>query len=338
MTEIQLDPDSLLEYSKRLNSHIQQSENLTQSLREVKTAVDELRQAQESKYLFELRQMRDDFNILVKHLQKMGMAPIDIYAEKVERLRPLLDNPEWPEAVNKDMLIETEDGKKLRAMQILDLVVMEYLEGLRFLDYGCGEGYVSLEATQRKAAIAMGYDVEKQWAEDCDNLTTDFQIIAKNAPYDIVLMYDVLDHCKDPVEQLIKVRTLLSNRGRIYVRMHPWCSKHGGHLHKTINKAFAHILLDEIEQMRFFGAAGIFVQKLVNPVKVYRDWFAHAGFTIEEETIIRDDLSPFFANMDNIYVNERISRFWKGEDPKKDLALNYVNYVIKPTQSHQQIL
>jgi 2-polyprenyl-3-methyl-5-hydroxy-6-metoxy-1,4-benzoquinol methylase len=336
MTEI--NEESLNVYYNGLEHLIRQVEGFTHSLRAFKVGIDELRQSKEHKCLFELRQLREDFDILTKCLEQSGIKVPDMYSEKLYRVKPLLDSPEWPVAMNPDSIVETTAAKKLRANHILDLIVIEILEGLKFLDYGCGEGYIVAEAANRQVASVVGYDIERQW-EDNPCLTNDFQAVIDGAPYDVVLLYDVLDHCKNPVEDLIKIRDLLSPRGRIYLRMHPWCSKHGGHLYKTINKAYAHILFNEAEQLKLFGATSPFVHKLTKPIITYREWFLHAGFNIVQESIIRDpELDPFFANMENVHVKERISTPWKGDNPDKALTLNFVNYILEPMPLHKQVI
>lgn len=338
MSDIQFDSEMLASYSQALGGYINQSVKVTETLREVKQSLDELRNAKEHKYLYELRKTQEDLNILVKHLEKVGMPGIDMYEEKIARIKPLLDSPDWPAAVDPDYLIESEDGKKVRAQQILDFVVPEHLEGTKFLDYGCGEGHVVAEASQRGTAQSLGYDIEKQWGNE-SNLTTDFAIVKQNAPWDIVLLYDVLDHCKNPTIDLGKILEILSPTGKVYVRTHPWCGKHGGHLFKTINKAYVHVLFDEVEQMRLFGASTPFVLKFTNPRGVYHEWFDKAGFKVVQESPIKDkQLHPFFLNMDNIHIQERIANHWRGVDPSKDMTLNFVNYTLEPKPSHQQVL
>jgi 2-polyprenyl-3-methyl-5-hydroxy-6-metoxy-1,4-benzoquinol methylase len=337
---IETQPNLIEQYADTLGYFLQQSEKCTAHLRDVKISLDELRHTKEHEYMLELRRIREDFNILISHLEKCGLPNLDIYSEKLERVKSLVDDPGWPSAVNPDYLVETTEGKQVRAKQILDLIVTEFLEGLKFLDYGCGEGFTTTEACadHRKATKVIGYDIEKQWGYDAAKMTTDLAIVEKDAPYDIALLYDVLDHCENPVLELVRVRDVLSPMGRVYLRMHPWCGKHGGHLYKTINKAYAHIMFDEDEQMRLFGIAGTFVQKLTNPISTYRDWFFQAGFDIIQESIIRDtELLPYFAKMDNIYVQERMSMYWKEQDPRKVLALNFVNYVLEPNHSHKHV-
>jgi hypothetical protein len=66
----------------------------------------------------------------------------------------------------------------------------------------------------------------------------------------IVFLYDVLDHAIDAEQAYIKeAHRCLAPNGTVYVRCHPWTSKHATHLYKQgINKAYFHLFLtwDEI--------------------------------------------------------------------------------------------
>lgn len=332
-----MNEDVMKQYSDTLGFFIQNSEKCLQYLKETKVAFDGLHRAQEYQCLFELKHLREDFNILLEHLEKLGVPKPDMNGEKLERLKSLLNSPEWPIAISPDYIVETVEGKQVRARQILDLIVTEPLNGLKFLDYGCGEGFVTTEAHNR-ACTALGYDIKNRWNDGVDNVTTEFAKVLSGAPYDVVLLYDVLDHCEKPVEELCRIRDLLSTRGKVYVRMHPWCGKHGGHLYEKINKSHAHVIFNEEEQLSLFGIAP-FIQKVTSPVSTYRNWILTSGFSIIQESVIRDpDLDHFFTNMDNIHIQERIAAHWGGVDPRKDLTTNFVNYVLEQNQSHKQIL
>lgn len=331
-----LDAQRMDEYAQGLNNHIRRSEEFTSSMREVVNSLNEIRHSREHQYLYEVKQLREDFKMLLIHLERQGMSSIDVYGYRFEQLAALVHTEEWPQAIDPDYIVVNDDAKRVTATHILDLIVTEYLDGLKFLDFGCGGGFVAHQAASRKAAVSVGYDPKGDWRcnpADRFLLTDNLEETRKHAPYDIILMYDVLDHCENPLEALHQAKELLSNRGRIYVRNHPWCSKHGGHLYEHVNKAYVHVIFDEVEQMRLFGRTGEFVQKLPHPIITYREWFHKSGLEILTENPIREESIPsLFSSMDNTHIQERLAKHWKGGDATDHLPISFVQYLLEPSQ------
>ena len=68
------------------------------------------------------------------------------------------------------------------------------------LDFGCGEGHVVVKASAT-AARSIGFDIVKTGVHDWEKsgkylLTRNFDKVINSGPYDIILLYDVLDHCE----------------------------------------------------------------------------------------------------------------------------------------------
>ncbi len=168
------------------------------------------------------------------------------------QLQDLLKSDKWPEAVLEFQIADdtSEEDKTDRAEGIIDILIEESLEGKRFLDFGCGEGHSVKYSSEENASVSVGYDIKSTgklpWEQDGKFLlTTEFEKVLDKGPFDIVLIYDVLDHAEDPMDVLLKASSVLSPTGTIYLRCHPFSSRHGGHCYRKLNKAFVHLVFSE---------------------------------------------------------------------------------------------
>lgn len=228
--------------------------------------------------------------------------------EEFEVLKELLEGDQWPHAVPPNFICnENDHERKLeRADGILEELIEVNFNGLKFLDFGCGEGYVAKQALLEGARIAVGYDIVETpseyfaWEQREGNflLTTHLEKLKEFAPFDIIMLYDVLDHVVDrsPQEVLTQVRELCDENTKVFVRCHPWCSRHGGHLYTKINKAFAHLIFNE-KELETLGCKLMPSRKVIFPLKIYRSYFEETGFSIWWEDTNRDmPTEKFFSN------------------------------------------
>ena len=208
-------------------------------------------------------------------------------------IKELITRSEWPEAVPSEHICnETEIDKQERAEGILEIFMPKLLTGMSFLDYGCGEGHVVKKVIENGASIAVGFDLVATgpftW-EQSENgmLTTDFEKIKNHARYDRVLIYDVLDHCGDSntIDTiLLNAISVLKPNGKIYVRCHPWTGRHGGHLYKSLNKAFAHFLLSDEELKEIGITLDSKIIKMLHPENTYKSCFRKNNLRIVWES------------------------------------------------------
>lgn len=253
-----------------------------------------------------------------------------------EQLQQLLYSNEWTSAVHPDLICsETEEDKNARADGVLDLLIPQSLEGLKFLDVGCGFGHLAVRATEQNPKISVGYDIVTSadfvWETKIKEnlfLTTDFEKVKEHGPYDVIMIYDVLDHVTGftPVDLLNKVRSVCSVDSDIYVRCHPWCSRHGGHCYRQLNKAFVHLIFNEAE----LNALGYNLepnQKVVRPILTYREWFARSGFKVETESVERFEVEKFFQT--NPLIVSRLKSAIKIDGfPRFQLEQVFLDYLI----------
>jgi len=237
-------------------------------------------------------------------------------------LKSLLEGDVWPDAVDYDLICDTtsEDDKLERAEGIIELMIEQHLENLSFLDFGCGEGHIVNKSLEQKPKMAVGYDIviPKQSDYEWNNienqektgmlLTTNFDEVKELAPFDVILVYDVIDHIENETakEMVEKVMEVSGDKTRIYIRCHPWCGRHGGHLYNSINKAFVHMVFsdEELEQLGVDTSLSP-TQKVIRPVMTYDNLFNNLDDVIVKyKNIDRSHVEEFFYK--NKIVNKRL--------------------------------
>lgn len=212
---------------------------------------------------------------------------------RTSKLKILLGSKRWPHAVNPNLVVDrnSHDDKMARADAILDRLVTAGLPGSSFLDFGCGEGHATA-AARRRGAAATGYDEAVAGGE---GLTDDWGRVRGAAPFDVVLAYDVLDHSREehPIDCLKRVREVMSPDGRLFLRLHPWCSRTGTHAYTGLNKAYLHYFFTQAE-MAEMGAPGVWTRKVTHPIVTYADWVLKSGFQKVSENVQRERPEPFW--------------------------------------------
>ena len=258
------------------------------------------------------------------------------------KLKEFLERPNWPEAVPDYLICKTTDEKDKmdRAYGIIDMSLYAISDSSKgedfniknkmFLDFGCGEGHATI-ATTEMGAKSFGFDIEKQgnliWETENENgfLTTDWDKIKEKGTFDFILIYDVLDHCKDPIDVLAKIKEVCSSSTRIFCRCHPWTGPHAGHYYQTINKAYIQIVFKE-DEIKSLGLEPIFHQKIYFPIKETSRWIKEGGFKIIDQSTITVEISDFFEK--NKIIKNRLTENYNGEFPKWQMSQSFNDYVL----------
>jgi SAM-dependent methyltransferase len=335
-----LDLEKIDQILKTADEHLRKLESQAGLIREVVSALNEIRHAQEKNYLYELQRLRLDFAEVVDQLKKRGLSQSDKYEKELQEIRTILDTHEWPIAVDHSCICDDEGKAVLRADSILDLLVGEHMKDKRFLDYGCGKGHVVMRAKTRDTRLSFGYDVDlSQCTFPREFFASHFEKVREQAPFDIVLLHDVLDHAvlMDPIQILMQVKSVLAPRGRVYVKNHPWSSRHGGHLYLQKNKAYLHLVLDSVELSRAGGLQCEPNVRVLKPLETYRHWFSQAGFHVASEIPILDQVEPFFT--DPGIINNRLKAHFDNQATMiNHLSVSFAEYILEPIGLNQQIL
>jgi len=283
----------------------------------------------------EIGRLRTEPVKTVQPPKKVEVQEDEHYLARQKHVKELLAIDVWPVAVERHLEAAATDEDQInRANAMLDMMVNRPIEGASFLDFGCGAGWVAKQALQRGAEVAVGYDLisSDSWARDKKvEFTNVFKDVAARQ-YDMVMLYDVLDHCQDPEDLMRQVRSVVKPNGVVYVRNHPWTSKHASHLYKNgLNKAFIHLFLTW-EELVDQGYTPEFTRQEKDPFPAYRWWYDSNDFKIQDERFHRNLVNEFFFSGDfkQLIMNEQqldqsnIERFFA------DMEVEFVDYVLTP--------
>lgn len=259
---------------------------------------------------------------------------------EITTLRLLAKSEKWPLAVPEDLICgDSEDHKLARAAGLVNDFIRTDLSNKKLLDFGCGEGHVPYVAANLVGVkMAVGYDINDQnWNqfENTVNLkfSTDFEEIKRNGPYDVILINDVIDHAEENI--LIKANKVKAPNGRIYLRCHPWTSRHGTHLYKQLNRAYLHLVFST-DELFGMGLKETTAKKILDPLPEYKKMIEEAGLKISEEDVVTHPVELFFTH--EPAVLRRIKEQWKvsknkalalgTEFPRNVLEIQFVDFIL----------
>lgn len=253
---------------------------------------------------------------------------------RAKHAQELLNIDCWPPAVpNHLMRTPKEQDQINRATAVLDMTLTCSLDGMSFLDYGCGEGYITASMLKRGVVSTTGYDIAESptWKKHPNNciFTTDKKALTRGG-YDCVFLYDVLDHVHDPVEVMAHIKTLVKPTGVVYVRCHPWCAKHASHLFKAgLNKAYFHLFLSW-EELSALGYDQMFTRPEIDPIRAYHYWFHQ--FKIVKETFHKSAISDFFMvpTFKQLVLDQQAVPQERREGFIRDMEIEFVDFILTP--------
>ena len=267
-------------------------------------------------------------------IQSISDVVVNTSSSDFDKLRTLLAGDDWPVAVNPVLICNTSDSTEKcdRAQGIIDLMVEEDLAGKRFLDFGTGLGYVPYVAIGENPLWSVGYDIvaNEEWAnfEQKPNLvlTTEYDKLKEYGPFDVILLFDVIDHAEDPLRTLQQVYELLSDNGKVYLRAHPWMSRHATHAYYELNKAYIHLIFNDQELSQILTKPER-VNKIVKPLATYTKLFDDTGFRQEDARPLKVDPELFFQTP--IIANRIIKNTGHKEFPKFQMSMEWIDYILK---------
>lgn len=280
-----------------------------------------------------LENLIDDLNDKIANLSEHIKGLKQDSPDDSSYLLDLVHSDEWPLAVSPHKIINeaSEEQKAQRAAAItrqLDLKI----DSFSFLDFGCGEGYVAdVVARIGNAKSSIGYDVVDTFKKDAACiLTCDRSIVQEHGPYDVVLLHDVVDHI-DPnsvVNELKFIKSILSPKGSVFVKCHPWCSRHGSHLYREMNKAFVHLIFTEKELQQLGISVEHTVSKVLYPVIEYSKWFAAAGFKMRKKPVQTIDGVETFFRKESLIRRRLMKLYSSNHLPTIQMQQSFVDFVL----------
>lgn len=258
--------------------------------------------------------------------------------DSFEQLKKALNSDKWPEAVNPNLICDpdSQQDKVERGRGIIELMIEEDLKGLKFLDAGCGEGHCAFLSTEYGTKTSVGFDIKEynSWNnfEKKDNLhlTTDFEEVNKHGPYDVITIFDVIDHIKgmEVVTFLQACKSVLTDNGKIYMRCHPFVSRHATHLYHELNKAYVHLVFspEELKQLVPDSKYAEESTGVTHPIATYNNYIETAGLKVTNRRDITEKIEPFFKIPK---IAERIMKHTEFESfPEFQLSIMFIDYVL----------
>jgi SAM-dependent methyltransferase len=234
----------------------------------------------------------------------------------------------WPLEVPPSLIVNTPEQIRLRAASIVQSYNLHDFKDKKFLDFGCGTGECVIEAT-KLGVKAFGFDLEDYWQKGTAGIfTTDIEEVRANGPYDLITLYDVIDHTNEhegSMEVLTNVAKVSNPNTMIRIRCHPYTSRHGGHLYETINRAFAHILLSEETLAKHLKGP---MRKIKRPMAEYRTLFDEAGFRVVSFDKQSAPLEPLFKTPQMVEIfRMRLdgNRDWQ----ESVLPITFIDFILR---------
>ena len=138
---------------------------------------------------------------------------------------------------------------------------IEYIQGKRVLDFGCGPGYQAVAMVKRGADSVLGLDINSAWLSQAEALAEKNgcsdkvtfrdakEFLAEESGlsnFDVTLSCGSFEHFADPAQELENMKRLTRNGGRILITFaEPWLSPHGSHMYSFCKVPYVNILFSE---------------------------------------------------------------------------------------------
>ncbi|MBI4895172.1 MAG: class I SAM-dependent methyltransferase [Candidatus Aenigmarchaeota archaeon] len=149
-----------------------------------------------------------------------------LYDDKVPvSVEDVYDNVDYLEHTKKTSYIKEYEYRKNRfGFERANIIESSLgsLKGKRILDIGCGTG-LFLDVMTKFGAVPDGLEISKPLAEYTAKrlgikvFTEDFMGFSSDYRYDVITMFDLIEHIKNPLDMLQRAKELLNKGGIILV-------------------------------------------------------------------------------------------------------------------------
>ncbi|MFX0200865.1 MAG: class I SAM-dependent methyltransferase [Candidatus Hodarchaeota archaeon] len=133
-------------------------------------------------------------------------------------------------------------------------------EHANVLDLGCGLGGQTVYFSSQDTNATIGIDIKKKWIDAAKRYAikkkadkkVDFvradgaDLPIKKNSFDIIIMYDVIEHLPQANRVLEECKRVLKSNGLLYIQFGPpWLNPYGGHLYAYIHIPWCHLIFSE---------------------------------------------------------------------------------------------
>lgn len=239
-------------------------------------------------------------------------------------LRIMAKSKEWAEAYDEKICSVDNLRKFIET-------ISTPINNKNILEFGCNDNELaSLLKNECGAKKVVSYDLDlcKFKQENINDqkiiYTENFRIVQQNAPYDIIIANDILDHVENPVHWLKQMSSLMEENSRLFVRFHPYTSRNGTHLGNQINKAYIHLIFSD-DELATFGVSNKFTKEIVDLKVSYEKFIEASGLKIIKHSVKKNPVDIIFLT-DKRIVN-RLRKHLPVETNINDvLEVEYIDY------------
>lgn len=255
-------------------------------------------------------------------------APAQDRLSELTELRMEVKGSSWPEAE------PWEEHPELFISQTIKELVRESVEDKTVLDFGSYDpNFSRIMKKNFGAKQVVSYDVNAcqgiNTSETEKNLlyTENFKLVKQWAPFDVIVLNDIIDHLDKPVHWLSQLGSLANKGvGKIYARCHPMTSRNGTHISEQMNKAFLHLIFSERE-LATLGVSSRTTRKILDGPATYRKMFEESGLKVVSEDIKKKDVEMFFLQNEKIVKRINNSLGLSENDSFRLLNIIETNYI-----------
>ena len=184
----------------------------------------------------------------------------------------MAENPEidsiWPKAMHERYFIDDPEISSIGKWRLLS-------------------SRLSLKKYETCLNVYIEENGLSKWIKNCSDIHVKQKKIWDERFYDLLIMYDVIDHLADQEEVVCLLKrctSFLNKDGEIFLLCHPGISRLGTHL-THINRAYIHL---------FFDIRGRHTIMTPDPISFYRDSFGKSMLKIIEEHIYKEYIEDYF--------------------------------------------
>lgn len=244
-------------------------------------------------------------------------------------LRQILKTDIWPDSVDKNNYNEKEN-----LINFLSSIVN--LENLDVLFLGQEASLFDEIIKEKQIKKSVSYFetnksnvFEKKENDKSLNILTDkFDEVIKEAPYDVIVCYDFLEHSFQTPEKILStIKSLRKNNGPIYLRTHPFCSRFHDHNFIHLNKAYSHLIFNENEKLKLGCLSGLKTCESLLTETDYFKLFYNLELEIKERKVIEHYPERFF--FEQKIIMERIKSKLNIEIlTPEEIGIEFIDYVL----------